>query len=223
MSQNRANTRTQTEPQTEPSPSSSSSVLNIENITTTLILEKFEWLNFVNLEAVQSVGITKSVLKRCFDLYPSITPENLEELVFRFTEFMREPKNRVQNARGFFIGLAKQLSEGITPLDHIETPSERYMREYTERVREKRERMRKLEDETVEFEFEEWLSNISNERRLELVPENQFAKTGSAPYRASIKQYFLESVWPGKRQQIIEGKAIPPVTTAVAFRDSEKN
>ena len=195
------------QPTTEPTTtlSSSSSVLNINNKTTTQpTLETSDWIESINLEAVQSVGITRSVLKRCLDLYPILNPENLEDLVCRFAEFMKEPKNRVQNARGFFIGLAKQLSEGITPLDHIETANDRLMREYTEKLREKKERQEKLDREAMEFEFETWLETLEPSKQIELIPENRFLKQGSAPHRAALKQHFSETIWPEKKQQILE-------------------
>ena len=203
-------------------PPSSSSVLNISNKTTTqLVSENLEWLGTVNFDQVQSVGITKSVLQRCFDLYPTLTPENLEDLLFRFSEFIKEPKNRVQNARGFFIGLAKQLSEGITPLDHIETANDRLMREYTEKLREKKERQEKLDREAMEFEFETWLETLEPSKQIELIPENRFLKQGSAPHRAALKQYFSEKIWPMKKQQILE--TLITAHEVIVFQDSEKN
>ena len=100
--------------------------------------DRLSWIEAINVDSLQGVGITQSVLIRCRELYPMIKPEGLEDLVSRFSVFIKEPKNRVQNARGFFIGLAKQLSEGITPLDHIETANDRLMREFAEKVREKK-------------------------------------------------------------------------------------
>ena len=97
-----------------------SSVLNISTTTTQASADSLSWIETINLDSLKNVGITKSVLIRCRELYPAIPPEGLEELVSRFSVYVKEPKNRVQNARGFFISLAKQLSEGIVPLDHIE-------------------------------------------------------------------------------------------------------
>ena len=96
------------------------SVLNISTTTTQASADSLSWIETINLDSLKNVGITKSVLIRCRELYPAIPPEGLEELVSRFSVYVKEPKNRVQNARGFFISLAKQLSEGIVPLDHIE-------------------------------------------------------------------------------------------------------
>ena len=97
-----------------------SSVLNISTTTTQASADSLSWIETINLDSLKNVGITKTVLIRCRELYPAIPPEGLEELVSRFSVYVKEPKNRVQNARGFFISLAKQLSEGIVPLDHIE-------------------------------------------------------------------------------------------------------
>ena len=207
-----------TQPTTEPatSPSSSSRYLNISNKSTTQ-----PWVETINVDSLQGVGITRSVLIRCRELYPTITPEGLEDLVSRFGMFIKEPKNKIQNARGFFINLAKQLSEGITPLDHIETPNDRLMREFAEKAREKKERQAKFEKEALEFEFETWLEKIPPSEQLEFVPESQFSKAGSVPHRAALKGYFSEKIWPEKKTQILENKV--PATQASAFQDNEKN
>jgi predicted transcriptional regulator len=207
LSQTRAKLRTELEPEPEPTLSSSSSDLYISNKTTTQSSnDRLAWIEGINLDSVQSVGITKSTLLRCCELYPTITPETLEDLVYRFAEFMKSPKNKVQNARGFFIGLAKQLSEGITPLDHIETSNERLMREYAEKLREKKERQEQFEREAMEFAFADWINGLSLENKAQLVPESQFAKFGSPGHDAMLKKHFCDNVWPEKREQIQRGE-----------------
>ena len=203
LGQTRAKLRTEVEPQVRPEPSSSSSDLYINNKTTT---QSLAWIEGINLDAVQSAGITQSVLLRCCELYPTITPEAVEDLVYRFAEFMKSPKNRVQNARGFFIGLAKQLSEGITPLDHIETSNDRLMREYAEKLREKKERQEQFEKEAMEFAFADWVKELSSEGRAQVVPESQFAKLGSPGHDAMLKKHFRDNVWPDMKTRIERGE-----------------
>ncbi len=186
--------------------SSSSSDLYINNKTTTGPTDRLAWIEGINLDSLQSVGVTQSVLLRCCELYPTITPEAVEDLVYRFAEFMKSPKNKVQNARGFFIGLAKQLSEGITPLDHIETSNDRLMREYTEKRREKKELQHQFEQEAMEFAFADWVKKLSPEGRSQVVSESQFAKLGSPGHDAMLKKHFRDNVWPEKREQIQRGE-----------------
>ena len=109
--------------------------------------------------------------------------------------------------RDSFIGLAKQLSEGITPLDHIETSNDRLMREYAEKLREKKERQEQFEKEAMEFAFADWVKELSSsEGRAQVVPESQFAKLGSPGHDAMLKKHFRDNVWPDMKTRIERGE-----------------
>jgi hypothetical protein len=200
LSQTRAKVEPQPEPQPEPTPPSSSRVLILKNSTTTNLLD----ISTIDVGSIFQHGITSSVLLRCIELYPNLTLDQLEVLVARFAEFIKDPKNRVQNARGFFISLAEQASKGQVPLDHIETPDERLMREYVLQQEQAKHRRSELEQKAQEFEFETWAENLSSEDKLHLVPENSFLKLGTAPYKAMLKRHFVEMIWPERRQQIVQ-------------------
>ena len=161
-------------------------------------------LSQIDLGLVQPFGITTSVLARCIELYPVLKPEQLEVLVFRFAEFAKDPKNRVQNARGFFISLAEQASKGQVPLDHIETPDERLMRSFIERQKEAKARRTDAERTAQEFECEAWLESLPPEMKLILVPETAILKAGTGAHAAMLKSYFAEKVWPERRKEILE-------------------
>jgi hypothetical protein len=177
---------------------SSSRDLYLKETTTT----REDYVSGLDLSSVEAVGITQSVISRCIDLYPGLQPEKLEDLIFRFGEYIKDPKNRVQNARGFFISLAEQVSKGQIPLDHIETPSERLMREFVERKKEAKAKAQEIEQAALEFEFETWFEELTPEMKLKLVPETSMLKLNSAPHRAMLKGHFTSHVWPKRRAQI---------------------
>ena len=192
-----------TKPVTE-APSSSRDLLIKEESTTTqtqtAILQ-------MDLSLVQHLGITTSVLARCVELYPNLQPEQLEGLVFRFAEFAKDPKNKVQNARGFFISLAEQASKGQIPLDHIETPDDRLMRLFVERQKEAKSRHAEVERAAQEFECEAWLETLTIEMKLSLIPESSILKVGTAAHSAMLKRHFVENIWPARRVEILETEA----------------
>ncbi len=193
-----------TEPRTEPrtnASSSSSRNLYIKESTTTQ--PNFSELD---LSVVQPFGITTSVLARCVELYPNLQAEQLEVLVFRFAEFVKDPKNKVQNARGFFISLAEQASKGQVPLDHIETPDERLVRLFVEKQKEAKSRREDVERAAQEFECEAWIESLTEEMKLTLVPETALLKKGTAAHLAMMKNHFIENVWPQRRTEILEMK-----------------
>jgi hypothetical protein len=193
------------EPAPEPAPRSSSSsrVFNLKNSTTTSVLD----ISAIDVSSVFQHGITTSVLSRCIELYPDLALDQLEVLVARFAEFIKDPKNRVQNARGFFISLAEQASKGQVPLDHINTPNELLMREFVLLQEQAKQQRDELYQKAQEFEFELWAENLSNDEKLSLVPENSILKLGTAPYSAMLKRHFAEHVWPEKKAEILKSAA----------------
>ena len=192
-----------TQPGTQPetSPPSSSREFFLNNSTTTQNVDNSESdaraLKNLDFSTVAEFGVTSSTLNRCRELYPSVSNEQLAALIERFGKFMKTPEGkRVQNARGFFISLAEQLSKGVTPLDHIETHSEALMRELVERSKEVKMRRELLEKEAFGFAFEEWIESLDSKTRNELVPVTSVIESGSKIQTMKLKEHFRLSVWP---------------------------
>ncbi len=199
LSQSRAKVRTELEPQPEPTAPSSSRDLYLNKTTTTT-----EPPSSFNVTTVSEFGITESAVARCLELYPNIEPEKMQDLITRFGEFMRGGEgNRVQNARGFFISLAEQLSKGITPLDHIETPENRLMRELVAKKKAEIEEAERLENELREFDFDEWWSHLTKEKRDALVQPNSVVPSGSESQKRLARQMHAEEFWPERKKMIL--------------------
>lgn len=182
-------------------PSSSSREFYLNNSTTTQNVDNSESdadaLKSFDFSIVTEFGITSSTIARCRELYPSVSNDKLSALTERFGQFMKTTDGkRVQNARGFFISLAEQLSKGVTPLDHIETNSEALMREFVERGKEAKARRELLEKQALEFAFEEWIEKLDSKARDELVPPNSVIESGSKIQTIQLKEYFRVRVWP---------------------------
>jgi hypothetical protein len=199
--QTRDKVGTQLGTQLETSPPSSSRDLYLNNSTTTQNVDNFGpnagALKNLDFSTVTEFGITISTLNRCRELYPSVSNDQLIALTERFGQFMKtQDAKRVQNARGFFISLAEQLSKGVTPLDHIETREQALMREFVERAKEAKVRRELLEKEALEFAFEEWFENLDAKSRDELVAPNSVIESGSKIQMMKLKEHFRLSVWP---------------------------
>ena len=181
--------------------SSSSRGVFLNNSTTTQSVDNSDpdagALENLDFSIVAEFGITSSTINRCRELYPSVSNDQLAALTERFGQFMKTPDGkRVQNARGFFISLAEQLSKGVTPLDHIETNSEALMREFVERAKEAKVRRDLLEKEAFEFAFEEWVESLDSKSKDQLVPATSVIESGSKIQTMKLKEHFRLSVWP---------------------------
>ena len=200
LSQSRAKVEPQPEPQPEPSRSSSSSISLYNKTTTTQGAEKFEF----KLDQVSEFGLTASAVSRCFELYPNLENEKMQDLLNRFAQFMRSGDGkRVQNARGFFISLAEQMSKGMTPLDHIETPEAILMREIVFKKRAQKAEQELLEKELQDFDFEDWWTELSPQVRDELIPPNNIASPGSSSQKLLAKQVHAEKFWPDRKMRAL--------------------
>ena len=184
------------------SPSSSSSDLYINRTTTTTEASKdFE----LSVARVVDFGITASAIARCFELHPTLEREKMQDLINRFAQFMTTADGkRIQNARGFFISLAEQLSKGITPLDHIETPETRLMRELVEKKKAQRTEFERLEKEMQDFDFEEWWEGLSASDRDLLVKPNGVLQSGSQAQKIIARQVHAEKFWTERKQKALE-------------------
>ena len=184
-------------------PSSSSRDLNNKETTTTGTVD-FE----LSVDVVVEFGLTASAITRCFELYPSIDREKMQDLINRFGQFMKTGDGkRVQNARGFFISLAEQLSKGITPLDHIETSEARLMRELVEKKRAQRAEIEQLEKEMRDFDFEEWWEELAPADRDAHVKPNGVSPSGSQSQKIMAKQVHAEKFWPDRKKQALSAAA----------------
>ena len=176
--------------------SSSSSISLYNKTTTTSDVEKFDF----KLDQVSEFGLTASAVSRCFELYPNLENEKMQDLLNRFAQFMRSGEGkRVQNARGFFISLAEQMSKGMTPLDHIETAEAILMRELVIKKRAQKAERELLEKELQDFDFEDWWIELSPKVRDELVPPNNIASSGSHSQKILAKQVHAEKFWPERK------------------------
>ncbi len=198
---NRLNTVDHTVYQTVESLSSSSSNLLNKNTTTTQGAEKFEF----KLDQVSEFGLTASAVSRCFELYPNLENEKMQDLLNRFAQYMRSGDGkRVQNARGFFISLAEQMSKGMTPLDHIETAEAILMRELVIKKRAQKAEQELLEKEMQDFDFEDWWSELLPQDRDALIPPNNIALPGSSSQKLLAKQVHAEKFWFERKKRALD-------------------
>ena len=199
QTESKLSTQLRTQPRTS-SPSSSRGVF-LNNSTSTQNVDNSDpdagALKKIDFSIVTEFGITSSTLSRCRELYPTVSSDQLAALTERFGQFMKTTGGkRVQNARGFFISLAEQLSRGIVPLDHIETQDEALMREFVEQAKEAKARREMLEKEAFEFAFEEWVETLDSKTRDTLVPVSSVIESGSKIQSMKLKEHFRLSVWP---------------------------
>ena len=186
---------------------SSSSDLYIKESSTTPLDSTIDAVSNLDIKQLREFGITHDVFKRAMQLHPNAPIEGLQELAFRLGELFKNPKERakIKNARGFVIKLVEQLASGIVPLDHIETTTDRLVREYADLARQKRAKQQDFEDALLQDAFDKWDLVTVEDEKFQAVPIAKSAPAGQ-PRKAVLREYFREKVWPEVRERILRGE-----------------
>ncbi len=198
--QTRDKVGTQLETQLETS-LSSQSVSNFNN--TNYLAAGF--LSSVNFSAVEPFGITKSLLSDFQKNGWSISQEQLEAHIDRFSQWASiDPKAKtVKNFRALFCSHVATIAKtGIDPLDYIKTEVDRTTEAILVERKAILEERRRQQQEMMQVEFEIWQMDSPRAELIKLVPESSFAKFGSELYKGLLKNYFIENIWSSKNTAV---------------------
>jgi hypothetical protein len=184
-----------TEPATELAtrPSSSSSILNIKNLTTTEPIE-LEWQK-IHLGPAEGLGLSRYYISRAKELYPNLDPISVQRLVYGFERHLVLPENKkaIRNPGAFFLSLAEKLSKGESPLPEYKTPDDDLIEKIQATASAKhqihQERLNALQSTL----FENWWYESSLEEKTNLVPAGPIK--GNI-YKSAVRTKWLEEIWP---------------------------
>ncbi len=188
-SQTRDKLETKVESEVETStPSSSSSYINTTTNYKADALAKIE-LN----EALVQLGFNQGhvdQLIRDSSLNSELIQSSLD--AFAFDLGFEDVKKKVRSPIGLIMKLLKNGQTYISEKGY-ESEEDRLYRELIERAEKKKEEKLKLESRMAEIKFEEWLENISNEEKRNLVkPIGEFM---GLLHRQELKEYFKREVY----------------------------
>ncbi len=209
QSRDKVEAQLETEPRTA-SPSSSRDSFFKERTTSTQHESEYReaWIREADLQSLEQFSVTRSLLQRCFELAPELTPEMLEDLIEAFAMHMAKSKDKPKSPRGFFIELAKQAAKGMIPLENMETPTRKALKEFVQTHEAHKEEIIQLEKQAFKLAQEAWLAQLNDEDKRTLMPETALVKINTEPHNACLRSYFAEEIWPEMRGQLLQ-KAPP--------------
>ncbi len=215
LSQSEAKVETELRTEVRPNASSSSSVINNKNTTTSELSESDgeyflseEW-QVINIEPLADIGFSKHHLKQIAN-QNKISTVLVQESINAFAFDLK------QNGKGKFLKtnpinyLMGILRNGIpySPPPNYESEESRSMRIYLERKREVQQKQVELEEELLKAEFNDWQNTLTNEQIDKILP-NDIKNSNLAPAKtAALRTYFRNEIWPIKRQEIVNMKCI---------------
>ena len=185
--------------------SSSSSSLDLNKLTNTDELKTSEdlpsdWATMDCSPLIQ-IHFSRTQLVQLFRI-GKLTADQVQESIYAFA-FDLEANEKGREIKGhalnYFMGILRQGP--YTPSVNYEPPETRQMRLYLEAKEREQKTREELECRLQVVEFDEWASGLTAEERGCLVPPQEFAKPGSQGHNAQLKEYFLENIWPDRREK----------------------
>jgi len=218
-----------TEPRTELKTTIlSSSGINYLNTTTTSEPENMksknlsdEWLK-IDIEPLSNIGFTKTHLTQIAS--QNILPSELVQgSIYAFDFDLRE-NNKARSIAGdpinFFMGILRK-GKPYAPSSNYESPRDKAMRIYRERMREIEQGRVAAEKEAINLAYNDWFAQLTDAQKKEFLPVSlrQNARLEKNKIlEGSARNHFETEIWPDKKQEII-GK-----TNAIEKEDNgEKN
>ena len=187
-SQTRDKLRTKVESEVETNtPSSSSYIINTTTNYKASASSKIE-LNEILILLGFNQGHVDQLL-RDSSLSPELIQNSLD--AFAFDLGFEDVKKKVRSPIGLIMKLLKNGQAYISEKGY-ESEEDRLYRELVERAEKKKEEKLKLESRMAELKFEEWLENISDEEKRNIVePIGDFM---GLLHRQELKEYFKREI-----------------------------
>jgi predicted transcriptional regulator len=206
-----------TQPITQPTTSfSSSGSINYLNTTTTGAPENSkpnnlneEWLK-IDIESLSNIGFTKTHLMQ-ISSQNILTAELVQVSIYAFAFDLQE-NDKAKNIKGdpisFFMGILRN-GKPYAPPSNYESPQDKAMREYKERMLKIEQGRAETEKEAINLAFNDWFMKLTDAQKIELLPEmfrrntNNTKLEKSKILESSARSRFEKEIWPSKKQEII--------------------
>lgn len=206
-----------TQPTTQPttSPPSSSGNINNDNKTTTTSdegekskdqLVSEEWQN-LDIEPLSNFGFTKTHLLQ-IATQSKLTIQAVQDSVYAFAFDLKE-NDKAKSIKGdtinFFMGILRN-GKPYAPPSNYESPQDKAMRIYLERMREIEKKRVEAEKEVFTLEFNNWFRSLSDEQKRNFLPE-AFRRSNpnlenNKILESSARNHFEKETWAHRKAAI---------------------
>jgi hypothetical protein len=181
-------------------------------------IDSWSELRDINFSSTDQFGIRSNVIETFRKNKWVITREQLEEHLERFVRYFTEKefekrREPIKNPYSFFLSSIKAISKGEPdPICDIETHFEISQKlavqnkiKSMEIRRREFDAVEKQMDQYRDSEFEHWVTGLTDEEKIQIVPPNKIAELGSGRYKILLKDYFNQTVWIEIRQSVLNG------------------
>ena len=159
---------------------------------------------------MQDIGFTLTHLIQIAS-QNKLLPDVIQNSIYAFAFDLQE-NNKAKSIKGdplnFFMGILRNGKPYAAPSNY-ESPGDKAMRMYLEKQREIEKKRADMEEEAINLAFNEWFSKLSDEQKINLLPDMlrrnaSSEKLGkSKMLESSARSHFKTEIWPNLKTEII--------------------
>lgn len=163
-----------------------------------------EWEE-IDISVLSSIKFTREHL---FQIYKigKFNADNIQEFINAFAFDLEGNKKTDRFKSGplnFFMGILRKGSPYL-PSENYESSEDKAMRQYVQYQKTKESKQKELEKEAIEFSFNEWEKELSDEDILSICEGHACAKDRTSVFRKGyLISYFKEKVWKEKKETFV--------------------
>ena len=164
-----------------------------------------EWQN-IDIEPLNKIGFTVTHLSQIAS-QNKLPPQVAQDSIYAFAFDLQE-NNKVKSIKGdpinFFMGILRN-GKPYTPASNYESPQDKAMRLYSERMREIEQRRVGVEKEAINLAYNDWFEQLTDTQKKEFLPISlrQNARLEkNKMLEGSSRNYFETEIWPSKKREI---------------------
>ncbi len=187
---------------------------NLYKTTTEDNLIKFqplpiEWQN-IEIEPLCEIGFTETHLTQIAK-QNILSPKAVQDSIYAFAFDLKENDKKKEitgTPINFFMGI---LRKGLpyTPPDSYETPQERHMRLYEEKMSKLKAQREEIEKKSFNLAFEDWFRDLPDSKKVEFIPKKFRGNPRlekNKMLEGGARDHFTREIWPDIKGKILVGE-----------------
>ena len=179
----------------------------IKTTTTGLTPISNEWLS-IDVEPLASIGFSKNHLSQIYS-QNKLSSAIVQDSIYAFAFDLQE-NNKMKVINGdpinFLMGILRK-GKPYTPPSNYESPQDKAMRIYHERMKQKEDKRQVIEKESRDLAYTEWFSKLEDKEKRQFLPQNLRRNArveNNKMLDGSARNYFKDEVWPIKKKEIVQ-------------------
>jgi hypothetical protein len=171
--------------------------INNNNIKIIISDELPEEWKAIDYEPLAYVGFSETQLKQIYRANKN-SLEVVQESIYHFAYALENRREEIERKyKGALNALMSVLVKGNAWFEaKYESPQDIALKQLLSKKKADKEKRESMEKELMEIAFSDWQAELDEEQKLQYLPEDIRKSKMSAAKTASLRNYFVENIWP---------------------------